>query len=178
LDIDNLPDVEEVGAAINHIKNGTAARNNGIIPELYKWGGQQLTLKIQQCFEQIWEGRADFPEAWKTANVVILYKGKGSKKDLNNYRGIFLLDVGGKIMARIIANRLMPHLERIMDDCRFRLMPNLHMRLASSERCKNSQDTAISTCMQYLSTLKRHSTACPGKFSGTAFKEWEYRVAY
>ena len=123
LDIDNLPDVEEVGTAINQLKNGTAAGNNGIIPELYKWGGQQLTLKIQQCFEQIWEGRADFPEAWKTAKVVILYKGKGSKKDLNNYRGIFLLDVGGKIMARIIANRLMPHLERILDDWQFGFRP-------------------------------------------------------
>jgi len=123
LDINYLPDVEEVGAAIKQLKNGTAAGNNGIIPELFKWGGHQLTIKIMQCFEAIWEGRAEFPEAWKTAKVVILYKGKGSKKDLNNYRGIFLLDVGGKIMARIIANRLIPHLERILDDWQFGFRP-------------------------------------------------------
>ena len=124
LEIDHSPDVEEVGTAIGQLKNGTAAGNNGIIPELYKWGGLQLTEKIQQCFVDIWEERAEFPEAWKTAKVVILYKGKGSKKELNNYRGIFLLDVGGKIMARIIANRLLPHLERILDDWQFGFRPN------------------------------------------------------
>ena len=53
LEIDHSPDVEEVGTAIGQLKNGTAAGNNGIIPELYKWGGLQLTEKIRQCFVDI-----------------------------------------------------------------------------------------------------------------------------
>ena len=117
--LDAVPQVEEVGSAIAQLKNGTAAGTNGIIPELFKWGGHNLVFKLTECFEHIWEGRVDFPESWKEAKVVIIYKGKGSRNDLNNYRGIFLLEVGGKIMARVIVNRLIPIVEREIDEWQF-----------------------------------------------------------
>ena len=41
------------------------------------------------------------PEDWKSAVIVPLYKGKEEWTDCNNYRGISLLNVVGKIYAGI-----------------------------------------------------------------------------
>eukprot|EP00971_Amphidinium_carterae_P053360 1051085-Amphidinium_carterae.1 len=38
--------------------------------------------------------------------IVPLWKRRGSKQDKNNYRGITLLSVGAKLIARVVASRL------------------------------------------------------------------------
>ena len=50
-----------------------------------------------------------FPENWKTANVVPIYK-KGAKDDFRNYKPVSLCSAVGKIMERIVAKRLQLHL--------------------------------------------------------------------
>ena len=42
---------------------------------------------------------------WKDANITATFK-KESRRDCGNYRGISLLSIAGKIMARIILNRI------------------------------------------------------------------------
>ena len=44
-----------------------------------------------------------FPEAWKKANVVPIFK-KGSRQDFKNYRPVSLLPICGKIFERLIYN--------------------------------------------------------------------------
>nr|VZI21262.1 unnamed protein product [Spirometra erinaceieuropaei] len=52
--------------------------------------------------------RQDF----KDATIVHLYKRKGNRQVCDNHRGISLLNIAGKIFARILLNRLNNHLEQ------------------------------------------------------------------
>ena len=47
-----------------------------------------------------------WPEEWCVGLVVPLWKRKGNKKDKNTWRGITLLLVGSKLLARVVATRL------------------------------------------------------------------------
>ena len=50
------------------------------------------------------------PTDWKRGLVVPLWKGKGDRKDCNNYRAATLLSVPGKVFAQIILDRVRHHL--------------------------------------------------------------------
>ncbi len=57
--------------------------------------------------------------------IVNLYKGSGSKLDVNNYRGIMLLCIVGKLFNWILAKRLTKYCDnnRILDDFQDGFMP-------------------------------------------------------
>lgn len=46
------------------------------------------------------------PDAWRLSTIVPIYKGKGSKYECNNYRGIKLLSHTMKLYERVIDSRL------------------------------------------------------------------------
>ena len=48
----------------------------------------------------------------KDATIIHLFKRKGNPQVCDNHRGISLLSVAGKILARVLLNRLNEHLER------------------------------------------------------------------
>ena len=48
----------------------------------------------------------NWPENWSTGKVVPLWKNKGDRKDKNTHRGITLLSVGSKLLARVVAQRV------------------------------------------------------------------------
>ena len=51
-----------------------------------------------------------FPEKWKVARIVPLFKG-GDHTDANNYRPVSLLPLPGKLIENIIHTRLFSYLE-------------------------------------------------------------------
>ena len=51
-----------------------------------------------------------FPDKWKSANVIPLYKG-GNRHDVGNYRPVSLLPLPSKIIEKNVHNRLSSHLE-------------------------------------------------------------------
>ncbi len=75
--------------------NVAALRVDGIIALLLKVG-LELTVWLHRVILAIWHsGRA--PEAWKSALVVPLYKGKGSHQCTHNYWGMILLNIPSKV---------------------------------------------------------------------------------
>ena len=47
------------------------------------------------------------PQQWKDATIVTTYKRKGDKSDCGNSRGTSLLSVAGKVLARVMLQRLL-----------------------------------------------------------------------
>ena len=58
----------------------------------------------------------------RDAKIITLYKNKGERSDCNNYRGISLLSIVGKVYARVILGRLQMLADRIYPEsqCGFR----------------------------------------------------------
>ena len=52
------------------------------------------------------------PPDWKKGLVVPIWKGKGDRQDCNNYRGITLLIVPGKVFAHLLLTWIHTHLLR------------------------------------------------------------------
>ena len=121
-DLDALPSVDEVAKTIKHMSTGKAPNPNAIPAEIFKSSGISLTRRLTDLFRSHWE-KETLPQAFKDATIVHIYKRKRNKRTRDNHRGISLLSIAGKILARVLLNRLLKHLEQDHlpeSQCRFR----------------------------------------------------------
>ena len=109
-EMDYPPDVAEVTKATEQLSCGKAPGRDGIPAEIYKYGGSTLLERMTDLFNLIWRAKK-LPQALKDATIVHLYKRKGNRLACDNHRGISLLSIAGKILARVLLNRLNEHLE-------------------------------------------------------------------
>ena len=49
----------------------------------------------------------------RDANIVTVYKNKGDRGDCNNYHGISLLNIVGKLFAKVVLMKVRVQAERI-----------------------------------------------------------------
>ena len=107
-----IPTLHEVGDAIRQISSGKAPGKDAIPPEVFKYGGRELVHKLHALFVEIWKA-GEVPQDFKDASIQHLYKNKGPRSACDNHRGISLLSIAGKILARLILNRIIEH---VVDD--------------------------------------------------------------
>ena len=69
-----------------------------------------LLERMTELFNLIWRAKK-LPQDLKDATIIHLYKRKGNRLSCDNHRGISLLSIAGKILARVLLNRLNHHLE-------------------------------------------------------------------
>ncbi|VDL91966.1 unnamed protein product, partial [Schistocephalus solidus] len=67
--------------------------------------------RLTTLFQEMWR-QGQVPQDFKDATIVHLYKRKGNRQLCDKHRGISLLNIAGKIFARILLNRLNGHLEQ------------------------------------------------------------------
>ena len=80
----------------------------------------ELLDYLVELFRKVWQ-EGCVPQEWKDALIVPIPK-KGDSSLCDNWRGISLLDIGGKLFAKIIQQRLQLVAERVLPDsqCGFR----------------------------------------------------------
>ena len=113
------PTEDEIIEAMDHIKKNKAGSSNGILPEMVKACGANILEYIQDLFGTVWhEG---VPQERKDALLIPIPK-KGDLSQCDNWRGISLLDVFGKVLAKVIQMRLQEVVEEVIPDsqCGFR----------------------------------------------------------
>jgi len=68
-------------------------------------GGDNISRQTHNFILGIWGGGSVLKD-WINAILVSIYKGKGSKSNCGDYRGISLLGSVGKVFARLLLDRL------------------------------------------------------------------------
>jgi len=99
---------EEVRAVLLETKNSSACGPDGCPSKFLKLF-PELCIPLCSLFNMSMRQKA-VPQAWKLANVVPIYKGKGSKLDVSNYRPISLTNVFCKLMEKIVRKRIVDYL--------------------------------------------------------------------
>ena len=102
---DDAPMLGEVRRAIRKLRNGRAARSDGIQPELLKYAEEPVSTSLHSLFAQVWKSGL-VPAEWREGIIVSLYKRKGLRNKCGSYRPISLLSVPGKMFANVLLARL------------------------------------------------------------------------
>ncbi|CAC5404203.1 unnamed protein product [Mytilus coruscus] len=98
------PSTGEIKKAIKMLKNNKAPGPDNIPAEALKADIETSTQMLYELFGKIWE-KEEVPLEWKEGHMVKLPK-KGNLSICDNYRGIMLLSVPGKVLNRVMLNRL------------------------------------------------------------------------
>ena len=109
--LDGLPTVTETVKAIKLLSSGKAPGSDAIPAGVYKAGDPPVAEKLTELFHIMWRKEA-IPQEFKDATIIHLFKRKGNPQVCDNHRGISLLSIAGKILARVLLNRLNELLER------------------------------------------------------------------
>ena len=110
--LDDLPTLEEIQTCLGQLSSGKATGEDGIPAEIYIHGGAAITNRLLELVTQMWQ-EGEVVQEFRDASIVHLYKNKGDRTCCDNHRGISLLCIAGKILARLVLNRLSKHIANI-----------------------------------------------------------------
>ena len=100
----NRPSKAEISKAINTLKNNKSPGPDNIPAEVLKADLETSTQMLYELLGKIWEDE-NIPQDWKEGHLVKLPK-KGDLSICDNYRGIMLLSVPGKVLNRVMLERM------------------------------------------------------------------------
>ncbi|CAH8462351.1 unnamed protein product [Schistosoma mattheei] len=98
------PTIEEISMAIRQIKSGKAAGPDNIPAEALKADVAATARILHILFSKIWD-EEQVPTDWKEGLLIKIPK-KGDLSKCDNYRGITLLSIPGKVFNRVLLNRM------------------------------------------------------------------------
>ena len=121
MDMADPPSMEELMQAVKKIKAGKAGGKSGILPEMLKASCCKARFRhiLLDLVQSAWRERR-VPQDWSDAVLI-----RVPKKDLticDNWRRIALLDVVGKVVAKIVQERMQKLAEDVLPEsqCGFR----------------------------------------------------------
>ncbi|VDP72622.1 unnamed protein product, partial [Schistosoma mattheei] len=98
------PTIEEISMAIRQIKSGEAAGPDNIPAEALKADVAANARILHILFNKIWD-EEQVPKDWKEG-LLIKIPEKGNRCNRDNYRGITLLSIPGKVFNRVLLIRM------------------------------------------------------------------------
>ena len=172
-DLDIAPNCAEVTKALKQLSAGKAAGPDGIPPEVYKFGGAHMASALTKLFGAFW-AKGAVPQDLKDASIIHLYKRKGNRALCDNHRGISLLSIAGKILAKVVLNRLTSN---VIDKVYLNLSvvsaaAVVHPTWSSpTDNFKRNAWSRINPYTQYLWTSPKLSILLAEKDSGNCYRK-------
>ena len=114
--LDELPSIEEFEEAYDHLAKGKSPGKDNIPPEVIIEGKPVLLQPLYELLCLCWEEK-EVPQSMRDSKISTLFKNKGDRSDCNNYRGISLLIIVGKVFARVILKCLQVLADRVLPEC-------------------------------------------------------------
>ena len=120
LPLDLPPSEEEILEALNSFSGNKSGDKNGVLPEMLKCCGEGIMEYLLKLFNRMWQERT-VPQELKDPLIVSIPK-KGDLSSCDNWIGISLLDVAGKVFTKTLQKRLQTVAKGVLPDalCGFR----------------------------------------------------------
>ena len=105
--------IADLHTAVKDMNNDKTAGLDGYGIEVEKYiaGEQYMEMELAMYNDILQSG--EMPAIMRDVIITVLYKGKGPRDICDSYRGISLMAHKGKLLERLILNRLKPALEPI-----------------------------------------------------------------
>ena len=178
------PALEEVKSSILSLKNGKSPGVDGIPGEVIKYGGDELWVALHNLIIEMWENEQVLQQ-WKDTRIISIHKGKGDRAVCGNNRGISLLAVAGKVLAKILLMRLNRNIvDKVCPEtqCGFRSeRGTIDMVFTARQLQEKSREQERNLCMAFIDLSKAFDTVnrdllwlvlgrfgCPDKFVAMA----------
>ena len=100
----------ELDRVIEEAKMGKSAGEDDVPYEMIKHLGPRARAFLLDMFRRIWRGE-EIPQKWRTANIKTLLKEGKDPEMTDSYRPISLTSCLGKLMEKIVADRLTSYME-------------------------------------------------------------------
>ena len=105
--------LEDAERAISELKEGKCSGPAGLIREVFTRSGKCMILSVLEMMNLIKQHQV-LPFEWSNIWIRTLKKSKRPIKILNNYRGIFIVNIMSMISEKLLKYRLTPHLQQNM----------------------------------------------------------------
>ena len=115
--LDGIPDREEIMTQMKKMRD-SAPGQDGVRLAYLMLAGPEIIDKLVNMVQYMFQNGAEkWEESLKVGLVIPLFK-KGDRNDANNFRGVVLLAMGSRIVARIAADRIRIWAEemKLLDD--------------------------------------------------------------
>lgn len=106
---------EELKNALDKMPSNKSPGPDGITAEFYKMFWPELKPILIEIYQTMSESK-QMSRSMSRGVITLIYKNKGDKKSLKNWRPISLLNVDYKIIAKVIANRMKGVLRSIISE--------------------------------------------------------------
>jgi hypothetical protein len=100
---------ERVAAALNKLNCKTSFGDDGLPPIFFKKCSSVFVEPLKLIFQRSFE-TSELPAAWRDAVIVPIYKNKGNRSEVGNYRPISLTSVACRLMESVLKFHLVNHL--------------------------------------------------------------------
>ena len=109
--------IEQLDIVLKQLKSNKSRDPIGLTNELFKTNniGSDLKKAVLALMNQI-KTQQKVPQNFKLCNITSLYKNKGSRKEFDNYRGIFRVTALRSILDKLIYNDEYPTIDKNLTD--------------------------------------------------------------